>query len=189
MFAYCNNSPIIRADNGGNIFVIVVPGASSDDESNQTYTEKNVNVFMEGEGEYDPNKLNIRFYRTSDGFVNINVENSISITDNVEQREVLKLITNSKYYDVDTYGDIDFMQAQWISHNVSYNIASSGSFGLWAMQYISGSSTPIESSKNLDLRANGNMLKRQRFIYKVISAFCGPVRRYPIPVNAQQTKV
>lgn len=64
---------------------------------------------MEGEGANDPCKLNVCFYRTSDGFVNINIE----------QREVLKLITQSKYYDEEINGGIDFMQAQWITHNAS----------------------------------------------------------------------
>ena len=74
---------------------------------------------MEGEGANDPCKLNVRFYRTSDGFVNINIEHSASITGNIEQREVLKLITQSKYYDEETNGGIAFRQAQWIAHNAS----------------------------------------------------------------------
>ena len=189
MFAYCNNKPVICADDKGNIFVIVIPGTSSDDEQNQTYTEQNVNIYMEGEGEYDPNKLNIRFYKTQNGFININVENSLTITDSVEQREVLKLIINSKYYDPDIYGDIDFMQAQWIAHNRAYSIAASSTIGMELMKIFSISSSPLESAKVLDLRPIKNMGRKQRSIYRFISQFCGGTRRLPTADSARQLEV
>ena len=189
MFAYCNNKPVICADDKGNIFVIVIPGTSSDDEQNQTYTEQNVNIYMEGEGEYDPNKLNIMFYETQNGFININVENSLTITDNVEQREVLKLIINSKYYDPDIYGDIGFMQAQWIAHNRAYSIAASSTIGMELMKIFSNSSSPLESAKVLDLRPIENMGRKQRAIYRLISQFCGGTRRLPTADSARQLEV
>ena len=42
-------------------------------------------------------------------------------------------------------------------------------YGFRFMQIVSGSDDPIESAQSLDIRSNGNMLKRQKILYTIIS--------------------
>ena len=179
MFAYCGNSPIERADVTGKIFIIIIPSGTSDDDENKKYTEDNVNIYMEGEGSRVEGKLNVCFYDNRDGFININIENSLQITDNVEQREVLKLITKSKYYNEETYGDINFMQAQWIVHNKAHSLAKSGDIGSSIVKWFSGADDPVMSSEVLDLRPKKNMGSVARLIYKIVSSGCHGTPKYP----------
>ena len=145
---------------------------------------------MDGEGSRDEGKLNVKFYDNGNGFINIEVENSLQITDNVEQREILKLITKSKYYSEDTYGDIDFMQAQWFAHNLCYSLAQWGGVFYKAAQWLSGADDPIKSSETVDLRPKNNMGRRARALYVAISKIChGTPKYFPVSYLNQDTVV
>ncbi len=37
---------------------------------------------------------------------------------------ILGVIMQNEYYDEAVYGDMDFMKAQWITHNIAYELAT-----------------------------------------------------------------
>ena len=182
MFAYCGNNPVAFIDSTGNISWLVIMGAGfialssiiykskkSRAEASEKYNHSNVSVYERSNPPEKPGEINAEVYYPSDSISNINIKESINITSKYEQKAILDVIMDSKYYSEDVYGDSSFMQAQWAAHNVCYNIASSGNAGYKLMQILSGSSNPIESSRSLDLRSLNNLLRRQEILYTVIS--------------------
>ena len=192
MFAYCLNNPVNYVDPSGYIsilgafalvgfFVIIlcIPSDSNqapkyEKAAKEKYNQNTVNVYDGVEGSPDNSKTNAKFYVAdeSKGFVNINVDNSLSISNKYEINAVLDVIVESPYYSETMFGSKKFMRAQWVAHNVCYNIASTGPIGFSIMAFLSGSSDPIQSSTSVDIRSKGNMLLRQEALYTIISWVC-----------------
>ena len=136
----------------------------------EKYNEDTINIYMEGNGVDDASKLNVRFYiaDAEKGYVNINIDKSLEITDVYDMYAVLTVIVNSEYYSEEMFGSVDYMIGQWIAHNECYNIASASDSGYTIMQRISGATNPIESARSLDLRCKNNVSNRAKVIYKII---------------------
>lgn len=191
MFAYCGNNPVNFYDPTGEIGVLatlvgigtlltVLFVPSSSDQSfelkraaKEKYNKDTVNVYMSGEGISDHTKVNAMAYiaNSEKNYLNISIDKSLEISNQYEMNAVLDVIIESDIYSEEVFGSRSFMRAQWIAHNVSYKVAASSNFGFRFMQFLSGSSNPIESSSSLDIRQTDNMLKRQRIQYTVISWF------------------
>lgn len=122
-----------------------------------------------GNSNITPKTVNAEIYNVNSTATNISIGESLTIRSKYEQNAVLDVIIESPYYSEDVYGSKSFMRAQWVAHNVCDDNASSGDFGFWIMQRLSGSSNPIESACSLDLRSLDNMLLRQRIQYTLIS--------------------
>lgn len=137
----------------------------------ERYNNTTVNVYFENKGVADANKVNVRFYDAdkSKGYVNIGIDRSTEITSRYEMNAVLEEVTKSPYYSKNQFGSKSFMRAQWLAHNICYTIAQQGSIGYKAMQLVSGLSNPIESASVLDIRSRGNMLRRQKLAYTILS--------------------
>ena len=81
---------------------------------------------------------------------------------------VLDEIMKSDYYSEELFGTKEFMRAQWVGHNLTYQLALSGDIGFKIARSASGSDDPIQSSQELDIRCLDNLIKRQRYAYKMI---------------------
>jgi len=180
MFAYCGNNPVNNCDSEGTSFFstlaavisyFVVRAISKRNAAQSKYNKNTVNVYHEDTGKPVENKVNVRFYNadTTNGYVNISINQSREIATRQEMNAVLDVVMSSPYYSKEQFGSRSFMRAQWVAHNACYTIASSGDRGYRAMQVFSGASNPIESASSLDIRSNGNMLRRQKIIYTVLS--------------------
>jgi len=171
MFAYCSNNPVNNFDNDGKRQGHASAIAKAKRENAQgKYNEDTINIYMEGNGIDDASKLNVRFYiaDAEKGYVNINIDKSLEITNVYEMYAVLSVIVNSEYYSEEMFGSVDYMIGQWIAHNECYNIASASDSGYTIMQRISGATNPIESARSLDLRCKNNVSNRAKVIYKII---------------------
>ena len=194
MFAYCRNNPVILKDPdglrplyyytpdypawvGGQVAAMIHDQIDSISQAKQhavkKYNQSTVNVYYSGSGSPDANKVNAKFYDidTASGAVNIQVDQSKSITSRYEINAVLDVIISSEYYSKELFGSKEFMHAQWLAHNWSHDIAASGEIGFTLMSIISGSSNPIESGSVLDIRSTNNMLKRQKLSTKLSLGF------------------
>ena len=171
MFAYCSNNPVNNFDNDGKRQGHASAIAKAKRKNAQEkYNEDTINIYMEGNGVDDASKLNVRFYiaDAEKGYVNINIDKSLEITDVYDMYAVLTVIVNSEYYSEEMFGSVDYMIGQWIAHNECYNIASASDSGYTIMQRISGATNPIESARSLDLRCKNNVSNRAKVIYKII---------------------
>ena len=184
MFAYCGNDPIFRIDYDGEGWGLILLTAavlsclltSSEnqtphlqEEANDKYNSGNVEVYERGNSNINLKTVNAEIYYPNSTVSNISIGESLAIRSKYEQNAVLDVIIESPYYSEDVYGSKAFMRAQWVAHNVCYDIASSGDVGFRLMQLASGSSNPLESASSLDLRSLNNMLLRQKIMYTLIS--------------------
>lgn len=75
----------------------------------------------------------------------------------------------SPYYSFERFGTKEFMRAQWIAHNLCYDLAVSGELGYNVAKIVSGVEDPIKSSLELDIRNLGNMSLRSYYLYRAIA--------------------
>ena len=186
LFAYCGNNPVNRVDYSGEFWGLVFIALATafiaftftssqnqaphyEQQAQEKYNQSNVSVYERGNAPEEKSTINAEVYYPSDSVSNISIDNSLIVTSGYEQEAVLDVIIDSPYYSEDVYGSKSFMKAQWVAHNVCHSVASSGDIGFWAMQRLSGSDNPIQSSLSLDLRSLNNMLRRQKILYTVIS--------------------
>ena len=189
MFAYCGNNPIMFADPDGLYAVLnsrilmnavecpsnKSPQLFNDEdrqifEARKKYNSSTVNVYFEGLGSAQEGMINAEFYiaDSTQGYINIHISPSLDVKSKYEMNAVLDVIMASDYYSESMFGTKEYMRAQWEAHNICFDIASSGPAGYTAMQILSGASNPIESSRALDIRCKGNVLKRQEILYQLL---------------------
>jgi hypothetical protein len=91
----------------------------------EKYNEKTVNVYRKGWGYIQSKKINVCFYKSpKEKYYAINIRESLKITDEAEMEAILEVIMQNEYYDEAVYGDMAFMKAQWITHNIAYELAN-----------------------------------------------------------------
>lgn len=184
LFVYCGNNPVIFKDSNGSFAILSIVGAVIIAEISAIksyYRKKNV---KNAEEKYSSNNViigyddwvdnsdavNLTVYG-NDSFKNVNIDQSLEITNRYEQEAILKVFMNSDYYSKETFGGLNFMRAQWVAHNLGYKIASSGEIGFWMVKQISGSPNPIESANVLDIRSKNNIARTQKIVYTLFSLF------------------
>ena len=95
------------------------------ERAREKYNEKTVNVYRKGWGFIQGKKINVCFYKApKEKYYAINIRESLKITDEAEMEAILGVIMQNEYYDEAVYGDMDFMKAQWITHNIAYELAT-----------------------------------------------------------------
>ena len=89
------------------------------------YNSKTVNVYRKGWGYVQNNKINVCFYRSAgEQYYAINIRESLKITDEAEMEAILELVMQNENYSDEVYGGMAFMKAQWITHNLAYELAT-----------------------------------------------------------------
>ncbi len=141
----------------------------------EKYNRKTVHVYVQGQGSAWKGKINACYNREKGTkFINIRIRESLQITDEAEMEAVLEVVAQHKYYSVEEYGTISFMKAQWIAHNIAYNMANGSEQQQAMVAMIVGESLRniISSAKVLDLTPLGNMTEEQRTMYEVVEYLC-----------------
>jgi len=188
MFAYCGNNPVNYIDPTGNLLwaivgaivvaalIISIPSSENqtpylNQAAREKYNANTVNVYMKDVGDPVDDMLNVEVYvaNKEKDYLNIHIEDSLTVESVYEMNAVLDVVVGSDYYSEDRFGSRDFMVAQWIAHNACYDIASGSSIGFGLMRRVSGSVNPIDSSKALDIRNIGNMGRTAEKIYMAIA--------------------
>ena len=142
MFAYCNNSPILMHDEGGNIpntSLMVTDSSHMSNDSKQRiyakakYNSTTVNCYLLPEGADDGSlnverKVNISFYYVQDyEDCNIRIWNSTNYTNPYEMEAIIEVMMNSDLYDASifTHTKQQYFN-EWWAHNYAYELASKG---------------------------------------------------------------
>ena len=135
------------------------------------YNSKTVNVYRKGWGYVQNNKINVCFYRSAgEQYYAINIRESLKITDEAEMEAILEVITQFETYDEEIYGDIAFMKAQWIAHNLAYELATGSEETQRIIAAVSGESAKsvAKSAKELDLSPIPDMDDREKALIEKI---------------------
>ena len=137
----------------------------------EKYNRKTVNVYVAGHGKYRRGRINARFYLSENRpHMNINIRESLQITDEAEIEAVLELVSKDKHYSVEEYGTVSFMKAQWIAHNLAHSMANGTEEQQLLIRMAVGESLTdiISSSEELDLSPLVNISDRQKLLYDVV---------------------
>ena len=137
----------------------------------EKYNRKTVNVYVAGHGKYRRGRINVRFYYSEKRpHMNINIRESLQITDEAEIEAVLEMIVKDKHYSVEEYGTVSFMKAEWIAHNLAHSMANGTEEQQLLIRMAVGESLTsiISSAKELDLSPLVNISDRQKMLYDVI---------------------
>ena len=143
------------------------------EEARLKYNPKTVNVYRKGWGYVQSNKINVCFYRSAgEQYYAINIRESLKITDEAEMEAILEVITQFETYDEEIYGDIAFMKAQWITHNLAYELATGSEETQRMIAALAGESARevAKSAKELDLSPIADMDDREKALTEKIQA-------------------
>ena len=144
------------------------------EQARKKYNEKTVNVYERGHGKNQKNKINVRFYPSSESaYMTINIRESLDITDEAEMEAILEVIAQSKYYNSETYGTIGFMKAEWIAHNLAHAMATGSEQQQEWVTTFAGTSLKkaIGSAKELDLSPLESISSQHMALYEFVEYF------------------
>ena len=133
------------------------------------YNEETVYIYKSQRVRNKRGMINVRLY-SSGGFMTICIYESLKITDEAEMEAILELITASDLFPDDDYGDIPFMKAQWIAHNVAHSMATGSEEQRKLIEAIAGERLwkIKKSSKELDLKPLREIPENQISLYEMI---------------------
>ena len=83
---------------------------------------------------------------------------------------VLEIVAKHKYYSEEVYGSLSFLKAQWIAHNLAYDMASGNEEqqALAAMVVGADSKEIIRHAKELDLSPISEIPEDQLAVYELV---------------------
>ena len=136
----------------------------------EKYNEKTVNVYIRGQGGNQKGKINVCFYRAGKKYIAICIRESLQVTDEAEMEAVLEIVAKHKYYSEEVYGSLSFLKAQWIAHNLAYDMASGNEEqqALAAMVVGVDSKEIIRHAKELDLSPISEIPEDQLAVYELV---------------------
>ena len=161
----------------------VVPAAAESDgatweerlqAARAKYNKKTVNVYREGHGKKRSGKINVCFYPSENKpYINIEIRESLEITDEAEMQAILEVIAKNKDYSEETYGTIAFMKAQWIAHNLAHSMATGTEEQQMLVKMLAGEDLAgiVSSAEQLDLSPIGSITDRQMMLYELVEMF------------------
>ena len=141
------------------------------------YNSKTVNIYRNGWGYVQDGKINVHFYKSrGEQYYAINIKESLKITDEAEMEAILELVTQNENYSEEVYGDISFMKAQWITHNIAYELATGSEetqrmIAAWAGE---PAKSVARRAKELDITAIAVMSDRERNLCEKIMSLFAP---------------
>ncbi len=138
------------------------------------YNEKTVNVYERGRGKYRKGKINACYYPSDiKPYININVRESLQITDEAEMEAILEQVVKHRYYTEERYGTISFMKAQWIAHNLAHSMATGTEEQQMLVKMLAGEDLAgiVSSAEQLDLSPIGSITDRQMMLYELVEMF------------------
>ena len=140
-------------------------------EARLKYNKDTVNIILGWRNQMSRVKINVRFYK-SDGQpqMYIMIYESLKITDEAEMQAILEVIAQSEYYSEEIYGSVSLMKAQWIAHNLAYELATGSAEERDLAVAIAGEnlSMIIKRSKELDLSPIAYMSAEEKTLYELV---------------------
>lgn len=154
----------------------------------EKYNGKTVNVYRKGWGYIQGKKINVCFYKApKEKYYAINIRESLKITDEAEMEAILGVIMQNEYYDEAVYGDMDFMKAQWITHNIAYELATGNPETRQLVATLAGETAVkvAERARELDLSPICNMSEKEKALTeKIMQLF--PTHQAGTEISAQK---
>jgi len=154
----------------------------------EKYNGKTVNVYRKGWGYIQGKKINVCFYKApKEKYYAINIRESLKITDEAEMEAILGVIMQNEYYDEAVYGDMDFMKAQWITHNIAYELATGNPETRQLVATLAGETAVkvAERARELDLSPICNMSEKEKALTeKIMQLF--PAHQAGTEISAQK---
>lgn len=145
-------------------------------EARLKYNEDTVHVYADSRIRNRSNKINVRFYKSrKTRQVYIAIYESLQITDEAEMEAILEVLMKNEYYSEETHGTISFMKAEWIAHNIAYEMATGNETQQSLAQMIAGESISriISRSKELDLSPVSELSEQEKLLYEIIETAYG----------------
>ena len=146
------------------------------EKAREKYNEKTVNVFLRGRGKNKKNMVNVQFYLAkTKNYMSINIRESLQITDEAEIQAVLEVVAKHELFSEEEYGTISFIKAEWITHNLAYEMAngSTDQQSLVALAAGEHLSQVIKRAKELDISPISHTPERELAVYEFIeSVYC-----------------
>ena len=135
------------------------------------YNKDTVHIYASTLRNNRSGKINVRFYK-SDGQpqMYIMIYESLKITDEAEIQAILEVVAQSEYYSEEIYGTVSMMKAQWIAHNLAYEMATGSAEERELAVAIAGEnlSMIIKRSKELDLSPIAYMSAEEKTLYELV---------------------
>ena len=154
----------------------------------EKYNGKTVNVYRKGWGYIQGKKINVCFYKAPrEKYYTINIRESLKITDEAEMEAILGVIMQNEYYDEAVYGDMDFMKAQWITHNIAYELATGNPETRQLVATLAGETAVkvAERARELDLSPICDMSEKEKALTeKIMQLF--PTHQAGTEISAQK---
>jgi len=154
----------------------------------EKYNGKTVNVYRKGWGYIQGKKINVCFYKApKEKYYAINIRESLKITDEAEMEAILGVIMQNEYYDEAVYGDMDFMKAQWITHNIAYELATGNPETRQLVATLAGETAVkvAERARELDLSPICDMSEKEKALTeKIMQLF--PTHQAGTEISAQK---
>ena len=153
------------------------------EKAREKYNEKTVHVYIYGRGSAINGRINVRFYRSyykgdmayyrTD--MNIGIRESLQITDEAEMQAVLEVVAKHKLFSEEEYGTISLLKAEWITHNLAYEMANGSDSQKSLVAMVAGEkiSKIIRQAKELDISTLRNTSEQEMAVYEFIeSVYC-----------------
>ena len=140
-------------------------------EARLKYNTDTVNIILGTRNQINRKKINVRFYKSKgQPQMYIMIYESLKITDETEMQAVLEVVAQSEYYSEEIYGTVSLMKAEWIAHNIAYEMATGNAEQRDLAVAIAGEnlSMIIRRSKELDLSPVAYMSPEEKTLYELV---------------------
>lgn len=150
------------------------------EQAREKYNEKTVNVYVYGYGSRKKDCINVCFYRShyKDDMayykkdMNISIRESLKITDEAEMQAILEIVAKHELYSEEEYGSLSLLRAEWITHNLAYDMANGTDDQKALVKMVAGEklSKIISRAKELDISTLRNTSEQEMNVYEFIEA-------------------
>ena len=140
-------------------------------EARLKYNKDTVHIYASTLRNNRSGKINVRFYKSKgQPQMYIMIYESLKITDEAEMQAVLEVVAQSEYYSEEIYGTVSMMKAQWIAHNIAYEMATGSAEERDLVVSLAGEnlSMIIKRSKELDLSPVACMSAEEKTLYELV---------------------
>lgn len=140
-------------------------------EARLKYSQDTVNILLGSRNPINRKKINVRFYKSNgQPQMYIMIYESLKITDEAEMQAILEVVAQSEYYSEEIYGTVSMMKAEWIAHNIAYEMATGTAEERDLVVSVAGEnlSMIIKRSKELDLSPVAYMSAEEKTLYELV---------------------
>ena len=144
-------------------------------EARLRYNADTVNIYT-GWRSSRSGKINVSFYRSQGRPQKyIVIYESLQVTDEAEMEAILEVVAANENYSEEIYGTMPFMKAEWIAHNIAYNMATGSDGEKKFAEFLAGENilSVVKRSKELDLSPLDYIPENEKLLYEMIELLYG----------------